>query len=72
MDAEVGDAIVVPTGVALAGDAAERVNGGLLRARGPGIASLRHGSWTVEVRVARAAYTGLAVYRHLEEADDDV
>lgn len=71
VDAEVGDAIVVPSGVTFDGSALEPVNGELLRAKAPGTARLHHAGWSVTVRISRAAYTGLAVYRHLEEADDD-
>jgi hypothetical protein len=71
VDAEVGDAIVVPSGMSLNGDAVEHVRDGLLRAKAPGSARLRGRGLNVEVRITRRAFTGLAVYRHLEEADDD-
>jgi hypothetical protein len=71
VDAEVGDAIVAPDGVSIAGDAVERTGDRVFRAKAPGIASLRCGAWAVDVRVTRAAFTGLAMHRHLEEANDD-
>jgi hypothetical protein len=71
VDAEVGDAIVVPTGVSLSSHVVELIDDGLLRASAPGIATLRRGDWSIEVRVARSPFSGLAVYRHLEDTDDD-
>lgn len=71
VDAEVGDAIAVPNGSSIDGDAVERTNDALLRAKAPGIATITRGAWTINVRISRSAYTGLAAYRHLEEADDE-
>lgn len=71
VDAEVGDAIMVPSGVSFDGDGLEPLNGNLLRAKAPGAGRLRGVDWEVDVRISRAAYTGLALYRYLEDADDD-
>jgi hypothetical protein len=71
VDAEVGDLLVVPPGTDISNDTVERARDHVYRATAPGVASLRRGSWQAELRVMRAGYTGLAEYRHLEEADDD-
>jgi hypothetical protein len=77
LDSEVGTLILVPAGVhADPGlEAIGDVNvGTLFRAAKPGIfrAYLPGSDWAVLVRVSRQEYHGLARYRHLEEADDDV
>jgi len=71
VDVDVGDAIMAPDETSLEGEAIERVHETLVRARSPGTAKIRRGDWSVDVRVARASFRGLAVYRHLEETDDD-
>jgi len=72
VDVGVGDVLLAPLGTIAEGNALERMDGRLLRARAPGAGQLRIGSWTVEVRSMRADFTGLAEYRHLEASDDDV
>jgi hypothetical protein len=72
VDLGVGDVLLAPPGATVEGSALERVDGRVLRARMSGVAWLRAGGWTAEVRSMRADFTGLAEYRHLEALDDDV
>lgn len=71
VDAEVGDAVIAPADAVVDGNAVVRIDDRVLRAERPGSARLRRGGWMVDVRVARTPYAGLAVYRYLEDADDD-
>jgi hypothetical protein len=71
VDCEVGDGLIVPAGAQCSGSAIVRENERLFRATRPGKVQLTRGPWTIEVRVSRAGYAGLAAYRHLEEADDE-
>lgn len=71
VDAEVGDTILVPPDTTADNGVLERTEDGVLMARAPGITTITSGTSITEVRVARAAYTGLALYRHLGEPDDD-
>jgi hypothetical protein len=72
VDAEVGDALIVPAEARPEGLALEQMAARVVQATTPGRAVLQRGAWRVEVRVARAGYTGLAEYRHMEEVDGDV
>ncbi len=72
IDVQVGDTVVVPEGSRFEDSC------GILRARAlelvsPGIGRVFHPAlnWAAYVRVSRCGYTGLAEYRHLEEAEDD-
>lgn len=74
-DVEIGDTLLLPAGASLTG-AAVTVNDLLdgrraYRAVAPGLCKVSLDKWSVEVRVSRAAFRGLAVYRHLEDAEDD-
>lgn len=71
VDVEVGDLVVVPDGASVSGEALELVRECLFKATAPGTARVACGSLDVVVRVMRLNYTGLAVYRHLQEVDDD-
>lgn len=71
VDAEVGDFLAVPAGASVNGDIVERASEQLLFAKAPGTTRLQCGPWHAQLRIMRAGYTGLAAYRHLEEADDD-
>lgn len=71
VDLEVGDHVVVPEGTSASGDLLEPARERVFVAAAPGTARMERGPWSVDVRVMRVDYTGLAVYRHLEEVDDD-
>jgi hypothetical protein len=72
VDGQVGDILLVPDGSeftdscgALRGRALELVSPGIGRIHNPGF------GWAQFVRVSRRGYSGLAEYRHLEEAEQD-
>lgn len=76
VDAEVGNRVLLPTGVTSDSDQIELIeqmpNGNLYRALRPGLARAANGTdWGVVVRVSRFQYAGLAQYRHLEETSGD-
>lgn len=76
VDAEVGNRVLLPTGVTSDSDQIELIeqmpNGNLYRALRPGLARAANSSdWGVIVRVSRFQYAGLAQYRHLEETSGD-
>ena len=77
LDAEVGGLILLPTGCVTESDQiellTETANGPVFRAMRPGLVRvyLPNESWGIIVRVSRFQYSGLARYRHLEEADGD-
>lgn len=76
VDAEVGNRLLLPTGVTSDSDQIELIeqmpNGNLYRALRPGLAPAANGTgWGVVVRVSRSRYAGLAQYRHLEETPGD-
>lgn len=76
VDAEVGNRVLLPTGVTADSDQIELIeqmpNGNLYRALRPGLARAANGTdWGVVVRVSRLQYAGLAQYRHLEETSGD-
>jgi Zn-dependent peptidase ImmA (M78 family) len=76
VDAEVGNRVLLPTGVTADSDQIELTeqmqNGNLYRALRPGRARAAIGTdWGVVVRVSRFQYAGLAQYRHLEETSGD-
>jgi hypothetical protein len=74
-DVEVGDTLLLPADVSLAGPAisVENLLDGrrVYRAVAPGLCRVSLDEWSVEIRVSRAGFRGLAVYRHLEDAEDD-
>ena len=77
LDAEVMMLLFLPpgtetTGASLAHES-DLADGRLFRAVRPGIvqASADGGAWTAFVRIAPAAYVGLAQYRHLEDDPDE-
>jgi Zn-dependent peptidase ImmA (M78 family) len=73
IDAEVADLLFLPSGSVVKGSAVvlDHKPRGLWRAVSPGTCKVRSGAWTAVIRVARAAYWGLAEYRHIEDPDDD-
>jgi len=70
VDAEVGDFLVVPSGASADEEIVERAGERLFRAKASGATRLRRGTWQADLRIMRTGYTGLAHYRHLEEAND--
>ncbi len=72
IDAQVGDVLVVPEGAQF-GDSCGILRDRALEVVSPGIGRVFQPAldWAAYVRVSRRGYTGLAEYRHLEEADDD-
>lgn len=77
LDAEVGMFVMLPQGVTCESDQMEFVAevGGsrLFRALHPGLARtfVSGSDWGVIVRIAKAQYSGLAKYRHVEEDEDE-
>jgi Zn-dependent peptidase ImmA (M78 family) len=77
IDARADDLILLPGGVQIEGDIVARVRtvrgGCLVRATKPGIgrATLPQGGWAQYIRVSRKEFKGLAMFRHLEEVDDE-
>jgi Zn-dependent peptidase ImmA (M78 family) len=75
LDAEVKTLLLLPSGTeaSSAGLAFEHdfANGRLFRAVRPGIVQVTADGWAAFVRVAPAAYVGLARYRHLEADPDE-
>ena len=73
LDAEVGTLLLLPPDTQIAGrpltHERDLPNGRLFRAAHPGIVQARacDGVWATFVRIARQAYVGLAIYRHLED-----
>ena len=72
VDAEVGDLVLLPAGASASSNVMQHVSGCLFTATAPGAGRVHREAWELPVRVARANYSGLATYRHLEEVDDDV
>ncbi len=74
VDLEVGDFIIVPAGTLLGsthlGTVGAGQYGSILQALSPGIsdATILSKNWAVFIRVSRREFTGLSMYRHLEEA----
>jgi hypothetical protein len=77
IDAQAGDLILLPVGAIIEGAIAETVcsdaGGCLVRALKPGIGrvSTPGGSWAQFLRVGRKQFEGLALFRHLEEVEDE-
>jgi hypothetical protein len=74
IDIEVGDVVAVPRSATVDGTCAilELRPSPHLRAAMPGVGKVAVNSGPpIAVRVSRRQFTGLARYRHLEEADDD-
>lgn len=77
IDVEVGHLLLLPKGTVAHGNAinavADLAHGRLFEATRPGLVRLERpgSSWAAFGRVARAAYVGLAEFRHLEEEDDE-
>jgi Zn-dependent peptidase ImmA (M78 family) len=75
VDLQIGDLLLVPRGshadgapLRMQGAVEDRI---LVRGMAPGKATVMVGSRVLAARVARPAFEGLAVYRHLEDADED-
>ena len=77
IDLEVDDFAIVPKGSCLVGKSVQRAgecqSGVVLQAIAPGLSnvSVEESRWGVFIRVSRLGFTGLSIYRHLEEADDE-
>ena len=77
IDARVDDLILLPSSVQIEGSnitPVRRFRGGcLVRAARPGIgrATLPSRTWAQYIRVSRKEFKGLAMFRHLEEVDDE-
>lgn len=77
LDVEVGSLILLPTGVRSDSAKVKFLRDfqpwSLLRAERQGLArvSSPNGEWGLILRISRPKYEGLAVYRHLEDPDDD-
>lgn len=74
IDVEVGTLVLLPHDTVVEAGKLVPVrklkNAILFEAVAPGIAQIRAPEWAAFVRIARKEYTGLALYRHLEECDD--
>jgi hypothetical protein len=77
IDVQVGDVILLPPTVAVEGRVVEEmsrtVNAYVVRVVKPGIGRIfiSDSGWAQFVRVSRKQFSGLARYRHLEEAEDE-
>ncbi|MBJ3785623.1 ImmA/IrrE family metallo-endopeptidase [Devosia sediminis] len=74
IDVEVGHAISLPAGASVAGNAINHVGEyptfRLFSAVAPGIAKASFAGKIINIRVARYRFAGRAIYRHLEETDE--
>ncbi|MCZ0945637.1 MAG: ImmA/IrrE family metallo-endopeptidase [Gammaproteobacteria bacterium] len=75
IDIETGDVVVIPPGAMFSGRCAQLKGDPLPHlvgvAAGQGQLKLRTQSRAIRIRVCRKGFTGLAKYRHLEEADGE-
>jgi Zn-dependent peptidase ImmA (M78 family) len=75
IDLQVGDMALLPKGTRIEGGPLDvkgaTARGVLAHAIVPGTAVVTLDARTITARVARPAFEGLAIYRHLEDADDD-
>ena len=77
IDARVDDLILLPSSVEIEGNNTTLVRkfpaGCLVKATSPGIgrATLPHNTWAQYLRVSRKEFKGLAMFRHLEEVEDE-
>lgn len=77
IDARVDDLILLPSSVQIEGNNVTQVRnspgGCLVKATRPGIgrATLSHNTWAQYIRVSRKEFKGLAMFRHLEEVEDE-
>jgi hypothetical protein len=72
VDLEVGDVALLPDGARFAGSCASLADRLLLATTaGIGELSVPGRATAISVRVSRRPFVGRAVYRHLEEADDE-
>ncbi|MCX6641983.1 MAG: ImmA/IrrE family metallo-endopeptidase [Candidatus Bathyarchaeota archaeon] len=77
IDLEVGDYAILPLGADVDDKHLRPIQEGnlglVLQATSPGIsnASVPSRDWATFIRVSRREFTGLSMYRHLEEADDE-
>jgi hypothetical protein len=77
IDARVDDLILLPSGVQIEGNIVTHLRtfqgGFLVRATRPGIGrtTLPPIDWAQYIRVSRKEFKGLAMFRHLEEVDDE-
>jgi len=77
IDLQVGHMALLPKGTIIEGDAVSIMRhlpaGQLVQGQKPGIAraTLEGAEWDKYIRVSRADFVGLSIYRHLEEADVD-
>lgn len=75
IDLEVGDYALVPHGVVVNGNSAQRIrecqHGTVIQAICPGISqAIGVGDWAAMVRVSRKQYVGRGKFRHLEDDDN--
>lgn len=74
VDLEVGQLLALPEGVELPGPrfrhVSTRVGFDFYRALSAGVAKIENGNTSVQLRVAKAAFVGRAIFRHLEDSDD--
>jgi Zn-dependent peptidase ImmA (M78 family) len=75
VDVEVGHLVSVPAGASVIGGSLAHVGeyptSRLFKATAPGIAKASFASKNLDIRVARHQFAGRAIYRHMEETDDD-
>lgn len=73
IDLEVADLVVLPRGCTVDGGSIvmNDESRGVWRAFAPGTCTARSANWSAPVRVSRAAFLGLAEYRHLGDPDED-
>jgi hypothetical protein len=75
IDCEVGDYLLLPSGVILEGTSIINVGSvnqkSLIQAKEPGVARLSMGLWSSFVRVSSDEFTGRACYRFEEKVNDD-
>jgi hypothetical protein len=77
VDVQAGDVIRLPSTASIEGQVVEEISrtaqACVVRAVKPGIGriAIPASGWAQFVRVSRKQYSGLARYRHLEEAEDE-
>lgn len=74
VDLEVGQLIALPVGIELTGPRFRRVSTragfDFYRALSAGVTEIENGNTNLQLRVAKAAFVGRAIFRHLEDFDD--
>lgn len=71
VDVESGDLIVIPTGVTILGNCVIKNSESTFVATSQGQGVIQIGSRSINLRVSRRNFTGLARYRYLEDEDDE-